>query len=150
MTLTEDDLTVTMKLAPSDRGRAHRRAWPPPSSSPATGVTADAQIADLDDTPSVDDTETESYEGEIEVLGDLPAVDGATVNVDVVLEESTDVIVVPVAALVGTGTDAAVRVVSDDGTVTSVTVVTGLSEGAYIEIREGLAGDELVVVEVNR
>ena len=108
------------------------------------------QIADLDDTPSVDDTETESYEGEIEVLGDLPAVDGATVNVDVVLEESTDVIVVPVAALVGTGTEASVRVVSDDGTVSSVTVVTGLSEGAYIEIREGLAGDELVVVEVNR
>jgi hypothetical protein len=149
MTLTEDELTVTMTLAPSDRAELTAGLVATVEFA-ATGETAEARIVELDDTPSVDDGGIQSYEGEVEILGDLPAVDGATVNVDVVLEESPDVIVIPVAALVGTGDSSAVRVVAEDGTVSTVTVVTGLSEGAYIEIREGLAGNELVVVEVNR
>ena len=64
------------------------------------------------------------------------------------LEEKVDVITVPVAAVLqdGQGNDV-VRVVLVDGTTTQVQIKTGLSEGAFVEVTEGLNGDELVLVE---
>ena len=63
-------------------------------------------------------------------------------------EEKIDVITVPVAAVLqdGQGNDV-VRVVLTDGTTRQVQVKVGLSEGAYVEITEGLSGEELVLVE---
>ena len=57
-------------------------------------------------------------------------------------------ITVPVAAVLqdGQGNDV-VRVVLSDGTTTQVRVEVGLSEGAFVEITEGLTGSELVLVE---
>ena len=46
----------------------------------------------------------------------------------------------------GEGNDV-VRVVLTDGTTRQVEVDVGLSEGAFVEIRSGLSGDELVLVE---
>ena len=36
------------------------------------------------------------------------------------------------------------------GKVRDVPVVTGLTEGSYIEIKKGLKGDETVIVEVDQ
>jgi multidrug efflux pump subunit AcrA (membrane-fusion protein) len=44
-----------------------------------------------------------------------------------------------------------VRVIDLDhgGKVTEVPVTTGLSEGSFIEVTQGLKGDEVVIVEVD-
>ena len=91
---------------------------------------------------------SERYEGVIETSESLDAVDGANVNVDVTREEKIDVITVPVAAVLqdGQGNDV-VRVVLSDGTTAQVQVEVGLSEGAFVEITDGLTGNELVLVE---
>jgi len=92
------------------------------------------------------------YEGQIEVP-DLGAADGAAVTIDVVDQQATNVLTVPIAAVKqnGVGQDV-VRVidVADGGKVTEVPVSTGLTEGSYVEITKGLTGDEKVIVDVNQ
>jgi multidrug efflux pump subunit AcrA (membrane-fusion protein) len=89
------------------------------------------------------------YEGKIEV-GDLGAADGAAVTIDVIDQQETNVLTVPIAAVKqnGTGQDV-VRVIdlAHGGKVTEVPVQTGLTEGSYIEITKGLKGNETVIVE---
>lgn len=148
MTLTEDELTVTIEMSPSDRAELDEGLRATVELA-ATGVTAPAVIEELEDAPDVDQSGGETYAGTVTVEGDLAVVDGATVSVDVVLEESVDVVTVPVAALVGVGDETEVRVVRRDGSLERVAVVTGLTEGAFVEIREGLSGGEQVVVEVD-
>ena len=41
-----------------------------------------------------------------------------------------------------------VRIVNDAGTITRVKVTIGLIDGEWVEIQEGLKGDELVVVDI--
>ena len=75
--------------------------------------------------------------------------EGAAVRVEVVLAEVTDALVVPVASvsLNGSGVEE-IRILAADGTIERVPVVTGLTEGALVEVVEGLDGSEQVVVEV--
>ncbi len=148
LTLTEPDFTITFLLSPSDRG------------SLDVGLTVRVElqasdqdevfgfITELDDTASVDPNTGETYEGVVETLMTLDAVDGAGVNVDVIRDERLDVITVPVAAVLqnGEGEDV-VRVALTDGSTRQIRVEVGLSQGAFVEIRSGLSGNELVVVE---
>lgn len=147
MQLTEDELTVTVTMSPSDRAEL-TEDLPATVELAATGATAPGSIVKLDDAPDVSEGGAETYSGEVAVEGELTVVDGATVNVDVVLEEAADAIVVPVASLVDVGGETTVRVVEADGSLRRAPVVTGLTEGAFVEVKEGLEGNEQVVVEV--
>ena len=148
LTLTEPDFTITLLLSPTDRGNLE----------PGMAVLVELQASDqeavpgiimeLDDNATIDANGGETYEGVVETQEPLGAVDGAGVNVDVIREERLDVITVPVAAVLQDGEgDDVVRVVLTDGTTRQVKVVVGLSEGAFVEITEGLTGDEIVLVE---
>ncbi|MGA1500229.1 MAG: hypothetical protein ACO370_07540, partial [Ilumatobacteraceae bacterium] len=90
----------------------------------------------------------ERFEGIVEVEGEYEAVDGAKVTVDVVLAEVTNALAVPVAAVLRTADGDVVRVVNDTGTITRLPVVIGLIDREWVEIVEGLNGDELVVVDI--
>jgi len=74
------------------------------------------------------------------------------VTIDVVLDQRPDALTVPIAAVKqnGAGKDV-VRVMDLDhgGKVTEVPVTTGISEGSYIEVRTGLKGGEVLVVQVD-
>lgn len=148
LTLTEPDFTITLLLSPTDRGNLE----------PGMAVLVELQASDqeavpglimeLDDNATIDANGGETYEGVVETQEPLAAVDGAGVNVDVIREERIDVITVPVAAVLQDGEgDDVVRVVLTDGTTRQVKVEVGLSEGAFVEITEGLTGDEIVLVE---
>jgi len=89
----------------------------------------------------------------VEVQGDLGASDGTPVTIDVVLEDRPGVFTVPIAAVSQNGEgDDVVRVIdlARGGRITQRKVKTGLSEASYIEIKSGLRGDEVVVIEVNQ
>jgi multidrug efflux pump subunit AcrA (membrane-fusion protein) len=110
-------------------------------------------ISELDDNISTDDTTKQQvYKGKITV-GDLGAADGATVSIDVIVQEKPNVLTVPIAAVKqnGSGQDV-VRVIdlAHGGHVTEVPVKTGLSVDDYIEVESGLKGDEVVIVETNQ
>jgi multidrug efflux pump subunit AcrA (membrane-fusion protein) len=91
------------------------------------------------------------YKGKITV-GDLGAADGATVSIDVIVQDKANVLTVPIAAVKqnGSGQDV-VRVIdlAHGGRVAEVPVKTGLSSGDYIEVERGLTGNEVVIVETS-
>ena len=148
LTLTEPDFTITLTLNPTDRGNLEVGMPVEVELQASDQDAVPGVILELDETATVAADGSERYEGVIQTFEDLDAVDGANVNVDVTREEKVDVITVPVAAVLqdGQGNDV-VRVVLTDGTTRQVQVKVGLSEGAYVEITEGLSGEELVLVE---
>ena len=148
LTLTEPDFTITLTLNPTDRGNLEVGMEVEVEIQASDQDAVPGVILELDETATVTADGSERYEGVIQTFEDLDAVDGANVNVDVTREEKIDVITVPVAAVLqdGQGNDV-VRVVLTDGTTRQVQVKVGLSEGAYVEITEGLSGEELVLVE---
>ena len=148
LTLTEPDFTITLTLNPTDRGNLEVGMEVEVEIQASDQDAVPGVILELDETATVAADGSERYEGVIQTFEDLDAVDGANVNVDVTREEKIDVITVPVAAVLqdGQGNDV-VRVVLTDGTTRQVQVKVGLSEGAYVEITDGLSGEELVLVE---
>ena len=148
LTLTEPDFTITLTLNPTDRGNLEVGMEVEVELQASDQDAVPGVILELDETATVAADGSERYEGVIQTFEDLDAVDGANVNVDVTRQEKIDVITVPVAAVLqdGQGNDV-VRVVLTDGTTRQVQVKVGLSEGAYVEITEGLSGEELVLVE---
>ena len=111
-------------------------------------------ITELDENATIDpETKQQTYEGKVQVQGDLGAADGAPVTIDVMLEDKPGVLTVPIAAVKqnGDGQDV-VRVIDlkHGGRITEHVVKTGLAEGSYIEVKKGLKGDEVVVVEVDQ
>ena len=148
LTLTEPDFTITLTLNPTDRGNLEVGMAVEVEIQASDEEAVPGVILELDETATVTGDGSERYEGVIETFDVLDAVDGASVNVDVTREEKVDVITVPIAAILqdGQGNDV-VRVVLVDGSTTQVQIETGLSEGAFVEVTEGLTGDELVLVE---
>lgn len=147
LTLTEPTFTVTMKVSPSERAELEVGLVASVDLQ-AGDQTVEGVISSLEESATVAEDGTESYEGIIEVTGELDAVDGANVTIDVTLDERPDVVAVPVAAVVESGGEKQVRVVEDDGTLKRVTITVGLVDDDFIEVTEGLEGGELVVVSV--
>ncbi|MCP3992752.1 MAG: hypothetical protein GY724_27035 [Actinomycetia bacterium] len=150
VSFVESELAVTIGVDPTDRSRLDI-GLPATITVTASDIEASGSISDLADAPEVDGQGVERYPGEVAIDGQLDLVEGAAVRVEVVLAEVIDALVVPVASvsLDGVG-EAEVRVLAPDGTIERIPVVTGLTEGALVEVVEGLDGSELVVVEVRQ
>jgi multidrug efflux pump subunit AcrA (membrane-fusion protein) len=148
LTLTEPDFTVTLSVSPSDRSEL-AVAQAVTVELEAGGQEVPGVIIELDDNATVADDGAETYEGVVDVTEELAGVDGASVSIDVTLDERVDVLAVPVAAVLSTGGEHQVRVVDDDGKIERVNVEVGLVDDEFIEIVSGLDGDELVIVSVD-
>lgn len=148
MMLVEDELSVIVSIDPTDRSRLVP-GLRTTVEVPATGEDAAGRIIELADTANTDGQGGQRYRGEIELLSDLEAVAGTAVRMEVVLEEVIDALVVPVASVsLSAEGQEEVRILTREGTLSRVPVTTGLTEGALVEIVDGLLGNEQVVVEV--
>lgn len=152
LSLTDSALTVTLRATASDRTRL-RTGQKATVTVTGSSDEADGVITKLDETAKVDDkTKEQYYEGTVEVP-QLDAADGANVSIEVVLDERDNVLTVPIAAVKqnGGGRDV-VRVLDleNGGKTREIEVKTGISEGSYIEIKSGLQGGEVVIVEVDK
>ena len=92
----------------------------------------------------------ERYAATVALDSELPAVEGAQVQVTIVVAVVEDALAVPVAAVVLDGAgNPVVRVLREDGSVEPRAVETGLAQSAVIEVRGALAeGERVVVAEV--
>ena len=151
--ITETGFTVTLKASAADRSKLkvgqEVTVQVQGGDKSATGV-----ITELDENATIDpETKQQTYQGKVQVQGDLGAADGAPVTIDVVLEDKPGVLTVPIAAVKqnGDGQDV-VRVIDlkHGGRISEHVVKTGLAEGSYIEVKKGLNGDEVVVVQVDQ
>ena len=146
--LTEPEFTITLFASPTDRAKL--------AEGQSVTVNLDAgdqespgMIVELDDNATVSGT-SETYEGVVEAVEDLVGVDGAVVTIDVVVEESIDAVVVPIAAVLSEGGQETVRVVTPEGTIERRAIQTGMLDGAYVEIVTGVVAGEYVILEIDR
>jgi multidrug efflux pump subunit AcrA (membrane-fusion protein) len=147
LSLTEPEFTITMKVSPTDRaelvvGQAVS------VDLKVGGQILPGVITELGDSATVGPGGEEQYEGTVSVSGAFEAVDGATVSIEVTLAEALQVLAVPVASVLRSADGDQVRVVNDQGTITRLNVTIGLIDGEWVEIKEGLAGDELIIVDI--
>ena len=147
LSLTEPQFTITMKVSPTDRAELEI-GQAVSVDLKVGGQILPGTISELDDSATVGGAGEELYEGTITVTGEFSAVDGATVSIDVTLDEALQVLAVPVAAVLRSADGDEVRIVNDAGTITRVKVTIGLIDGEWVEIQDGLKGDELVVVDI--
>jgi hypothetical protein len=77
---------------------------------------------------------------------EVKMINGAAATLDVVTEQATNVLVLPVEAVAGSQGKGKVDVVGPDGQRQTRDVVLGLTDGKVIEIKSGLTGDEDVAV----
>ena len=149
LTLTEPDFTITLFANPTDRSELVLGQVVTVELE-AGDQTVEGRIVELDDAAIINDSGSERYEGVVEVAGDLAAVDGASVSIEVVLDERVDAMVVPRAAIFQDATgNPTVRVIDPDTLVqTEVAITTGIQEGSFTEALSGLDGTEIIVVDV--
>ena len=147
LSLTEPQFTITMKVSPTDRAELEV-GQAVSVDLKVGGQILPGVISELNDSANVGAAGEELYAGTITVTGDFSAVDGATVSIDVTLAEALQVLAVPVAAVLRSADGDEVRIVNDAGTITRVKVTIGLIDGEWVEIKDGLKGDELVVVDI--
>jgi hypothetical protein len=156
LSLTEPDLTVSLQASAANRtllkvGQACT------VQIAGADTTASGTITELDTTPTdiaastPGGASTQVYEGRIEVSG-LSGADGSAVSINVVDQKVEDALTVPVAAVKQNGTGADVVRVIDrkTGKITETRVTTGLTEGSYIQVKNGVRAGETVVVEVDQ
>lgn len=117
----------------------------PPVTEPAVDPTAPPVLP-----PPVQEPQQPSEATGIRLVCTPPAdvrlINGATATVEVVTATATNVLVLPVEAVAGSHGNGKVNVVLPDGTTETRDVVLGLSDGAVVEIKSGLTGDETVAV----
>ncbi|HTZ09787.1 MAG TPA: Calx-beta domain-containing protein [Acidimicrobiales bacterium] len=151
--LTEPTASVTLQASPSDRTNLSVGQQCTVQISGGT-TQVSGTITELDATPtdvsSGQGSSSEVYEGRIDSsdLTSLNGADGSTVSINVVDQQATDALTVPIAAVKQNGVgDDVVRVLGATGAITEVPVVTGLSEGSYIQVKSGLSLGQTVVVQ---
>jgi RND family efflux transporter MFP subunit len=71
---------------------------------------------------------------------------GLTVTVSIIMQQKSDVLLVPNGAITTQGRQAYVQVMADDGTITERAITTGISNWQYTEVTDGLSEGEKVVV----
>jgi hypothetical protein len=151
--LTEVNLTVTLDISAADRTKL-KVGQPVTVQVQGADQSADGVITELDDFITTDSkTQKQTYNGKVQVRGNLGAADGTPVTVKVVTQERLGALTVPIAAVKqnGDGKDV-VRVIdlAHGGKIREVRVVTGLTEGSYIEVKSGVKPRDVVVVQLEQ
>jgi HlyD family secretion protein len=88
----------------------------------------------------------QARQGQQTAIEDFQLREGLTVTVSIIIEEATDVLLVPNGAITTQGRQTYVQVMSADGTTQERTVTTGISNWQYTEVTDGLSEGEQVVV----
>ncbi|MFO1537146.1 MAG: HlyD family efflux transporter periplasmic adaptor subunit [Actinomycetota bacterium] len=151
-TITEPTIAVTLAVSAADRTKL-KVGQNATVKVQGGGPSAPGVITALADFPTTNsESRQQTFEGTVQVRGDLGAADGTPVTVEVVVAERLAVLTVPIAAVKQNGSgDDVVRLIDlRTGKTREVTVETGLSEGSYIEVRSGLTATDVVVVELQR
>jgi len=146
--LTEPVFTVKLFASPTDRSKL-AEGQEVTVNLAAGDQEVDGVITELDDNATTSGN-SEIYEGVVGTTEDLVGVDGAVVTIDVVVEQSVDAVVVPIAAVLSDGGQDTVRIVTPEGVIERRAVEVGMLDGAYVEVVSGVSAGEFVILEIDR
>jgi len=85
-----------------------------------------------------------SFKGNVVFANDGDLKIGMSASCAITLEKAENVVAVPIEAVQTQGKSKYVIVVNEDGTTSNVTIETGLSNDAYVEVKSGLQGGETI------
>jgi len=119
---------------------------PPPQPEPDPNATAPPVAPQPEQRPQLEPSEATGMRVVCTPPDDVKLINGASATVEVVTATAKDVLVLPVEAVAGSHGKGKVDVLLPDGSRQTVDVELGLSDGAVIEIKSGLTGDETVAV----
>ncbi len=148
LTLTEPAFTLTLFASPTDRAKL-RIGQEVTVELAAGDQESPGMITSLDDSASSQGS-SERYEGVVETVEELVAVEGAVVTIDVVVDQAVDAVVVPIAAVLTDGPENKVRVVTPDGVIERRTIQIGMLDGAWVEVVDGVSPGQYVILEIDR
>ena len=146
--LTEPQFAITLFSSPTDRAKL-KVGQEVMVNLDAGDQESEGVITQLDDTASSGGG-SELYEGIIETVDELIAVEGAVISIDVVVSEVVNAIVVPIAAVLTEGSEEKVRVVTKDGKIERRSIETGMLDGAWVEVVAGVSPGEFLILEIDR
>jgi len=146
--LTEPVFTVKLFASPTDRAKLDKGQEVTVNLAAGDQEVAGV-ITELDDNATTSGS-SEIYEGVVGTTEDLVGVDGAVVTIDVVVKQSVDAVVVPIAAVLSDGGQDTVRVVTSEGVIERRAVEIGMLDGAYVEVVSGVSAGEFVILEIDR
>lgn len=139
------DSTVNVEFTPTQRLLV-ATGVPARVEVPATGQMSPGTMVEVASSPVTREGGSLMYPAVVTLDATLDVPEGTQVRVAVLLDR-VEALAVPLAAvLAGGGGEPLVRVVRPDGTLEPVPVDLGMSDGAWVEVRSGLRGDELVLV----
>lgn len=148
LNLTEPDFTIKMFATPSERAKLSLDQMVTVNLA-AGDQESPGRIVELEDSASTG-SGSETYEGVVETAEELAGVDGAVVTIDVIVDEATDAVVVPIAAVLSDSGTNKVRVVTPEGVIERRAIETGMLDGAYVEVKSGVSPGEYVILEIDR
>lgn len=107
----------------------------------------DAEVTYIEDASS-DSRGSVTYEVTVTLKGDVSGLfQGMTGEVTFVTEETDEVLYVYRRAVITEGEDSYMKVLDENGNIERRKVITGFTDGIYVEIRDGLSEGETVLIE---
>ncbi len=116
------------------------------------GISVQSQIGEIDfSTYSGNNTVYYTATVDVDLTGQTGVYPGMQATVTVTQEEATDVVILKTDAISTTSDNTAfVYKQQEDGTMAASTVTLGVSNGSYVEIKEGVENGETVYVVVEK
>lgn len=106
-----------------------------------------AQVSDISDA-STDSSGNVIYDVTVTIQGDVSGLfQGMTGDITFVTEQTEEVLYVSKRAVITENDKSYVKVKDESGNIKKVQVVTGFTDGTYIEIAEGLSEGDTVLIE---
>ncbi|MCM1561431.1 MAG: efflux RND transporter periplasmic adaptor subunit [Butyrivibrio sp.] len=142
-----EDVTMTVTVGEDDMEDIHMGSAAKVSFTAYPEELFDAGVTYIGDASS-DSRGNITYEVTITLKGDVSGLfQGMTGEVTFVTEETDDVLYVSHRAVITEGEDSYVKVLDGNGNIERRKVTTGFTDGTYVEIRDGLAEGETVLIE---
>ena len=106
------------------------------------------EVAEIGDAQINSNTNAAEYSVTVKITGDTSGLyEGMSAEVTLITEESEEVVYVPKRAIIREGTRSYVKYRDEDGNIRKKEVITGFSDGIYVEIEEGLMEGDIVCME---
>ncbi|MCM1570232.1 MAG: efflux RND transporter periplasmic adaptor subunit [Roseburia sp.] len=142
-----EDVTMTVSVSEADRKDISLGSAAKVNFTAYPEELFDGEVTYMGDASS-DSSGNVTYEVTITLKGDVSGLfQGMTGDITFVAEETEEVLYVSRRAVITEGENSYVKVMDEKGNIERRKVTTGFTDGAYVEIKDGLAEGEIVLIE---
>ncbi len=148
VTMYTQNVTLTVSLEESDAENVTEESVVKVTLIPYPDLVFAGEVSEIGDAQYDNSTGTVYYDITVSIDGSQEEFyQGMTGEVTFITKETAEVIYVPNRAITRDGTKSYVKMKDENGNLVKKEVVTGFSDGANVEIKEGLNEGDVVLIE---